>query len=150
LSKRSVSKSWALSPVISAVIISAVVLACGGAVWAFSQGAMTITAEDYAEDMIEMTDTISERFIIEHVGYVSGESDLHVWVFNYGDVDIEFKVQIGTLTHPVDPDDWISLASKDMFSVRLEEFSPASGVELNIRMYSRRGNNAFYRFIVPS
>ncbi len=105
---------------------------------------MTIIAEDYAEGVIDMTDTISERFIIEQVGYVS--NDLHVWVFNYGTVDIEFKVEAGGYTWPVD---WIGLASKDMVPVQLTGFSPDSGVELNIRMYSRRGNDAYYRFIVP-
>ena len=135
----------AVSSVISALLLSAVVIAVGGSIWAFSQGAMTITAEDYASGVIEMTDIISERFIIEQVGYVS--NDLHVWVFNYGDVDIEFKVEVGVDTWPVD---WIGLASKDMVSVPLTGFSPASGVELNIRMYSRRGNDAYYRFIVPS
>jgi len=111
---------------------------------------MTIAAEDYAEAVINMTDTISERFIIEHVGYVSEISDdLYVWVFNYGDVDIEFKVQIGALTYPVDPDDWTDLASEDMKRVRLLNFSPVSEVELNIKAYSKRGNNAYYRFIVP-
>jgi len=140
----------AFSTVVSAIIISAVVLAVGGAVWAYSQGAMTIAAEDYAEAVINMTDTISERFIIEHVGYVSEISDdLYVWVFNYGDVDIEFKVQIGALTYPVDPDDWTDLASEDMKRVRLLNFSPVSEVELNIKAYSKRGNNAYYRFIVP-
>ena len=139
----------AFSPVISALILTAAVLTVGCAIWFFSQSAMTITAEDYAESVIDMTDTISERFIIEHVGYVSGISDLYVWVFNYGDVDIEFKFQIGALTYPVDPKEWIGLASKDMVPVQLEGFSPASGVELNIRAYTRRGNNAYYRFIVP-
>ena len=142
---KSTYRRRAYSPVISALILSAVTLAVGGSIWAFSQGAMTITAEDYAESVIKMTDTISERFIIEQVGYVSGE--LTVWVFNYGDGDIEFKVEIGFDTWPVD---WIGLASKDMVSVPLTGFSPASGVELNIRMYSRRGNDAYYRFIVPS
>lgn len=133
----------AFSPVISVIIISAVVLAVGGAIWAYSQGAMTITAEDYAESVINMTDTISERFIIEHVGYVSEE--LTVWVFNYGDVDIEFKVEIGDDTWPVA---WKGLASKEMDSVGLGVFSPDPG-ELNIKAYSKRCNNAFYRFIVP-
>ncbi|MCW4049305.1 MAG: hypothetical protein NWE89_06155 [Candidatus Bathyarchaeota archaeon] len=141
--KRTYSRK-AFSPVLSALILSAVVIAVGGAIWAFSQGAMTITAEDYVESVINMTDTISERFIIEHVGYVSGE--LTVWVFNYGDVDIEFKVEIGDNTWP---EDWMGLASKDIDSVPLTGFPPSSG-ELNIRVYSRRGNDAYYRLIVPS
>jgi len=123
----------AFSSVLSAIIISGVVLAVGGAIWAFSQGAMTIAAEDYAEGVINMTDTIS----------------LHIWVFNYGDVDIEFKIQIGTLTHPAELDDWLGLASKDMKRVKLDGFTPESGFELNIKVNSKRGNNALYRFIVP-
>ena len=108
---------------------------------------MTITAEDYAESVIDMTEIISERFIIEHVGYVSGFSELHVWVFNYGDVDIEFKVEVGDETWPDGSNNWRSLASKEMDSVSLKVFS--SEDELNIKVYSRRGNNAYYRFIVP-
>lgn len=134
----------ALSTVISALLLSAVTLAVGGSIWAFSQGAMTITAEDYAENVINMTDTISERFIIEQVGYVSGE--LTVWVFNYGYVDLEFKVEIGDNTWP---EDWRALASKDMVSIGLNGFPSGPG-ELNIRIYSRRGNDAYYRFIIPS
>ena len=144
--KRTYSRR-AFSPVISVIIISTVVLAVGGVIWAFAQGAMTITAEDYAEAVINMTDTISERFIIEHVGYVSEGNILHVWVFNYGDVDIEFKVEVGDETWPYGSNNWRGLPSKEMDSISLGEF--LSEDELNIKVYSRRGNNAYYRFIVP-
>ena len=133
----------ALSTVISALILSAVVLAVGGAIWAFSQGAMTIIGEDYAEAVINMTDTISERFIIEHVSY--NGTYLHIWVYNYGDVDIEFKIQIGEMTYT----DWVDLASKDMRPVDPILFPASQGDELNIKAYSRRGNNAYFRLIVP-
>ncbi len=105
---------------------------------------MTITAENYAETMINMTETISERFIIEQVSYDG--TNLHVWVYNYGDVDIEFKIQIGEMAYT----DWIDLASKDMIPVDPIELTASPGDELNIRAYSRRGNDAYYRFIVPS
>jgi len=92
LNEKSTSRRQAFSPVISTIILSAVVLSVGGVFWAYSQGAMTISAEDYAESLMNMTDIITERFIIEHVCY---ESDyLYVWVFNYGDVDIEVKVKV--------------------------------------------------------
>ena len=133
----------ALSQAISAVILSAVVIAVGGAIWAYSQGAMTITAEDYVESVINMTDIISERFIIEQVSY--DVTYLHIWVYNYGDVDLEFKIQVGEVTYT----DWVDLASKDMFPVAPIVFSAVSGDDLNIKAYSRRGNNAYYRFIVP-
>ena len=134
----------AVSSVLSALLLSAVVIAVGGGIWAFSQGAMTITAEDYAESVINMTDTISERFIIEQVIYDG--THLHVWVYNYGDVDIEFKIQIGDETYT----NWDGLASKDMVPVDPIELAASPGDELNIKAYSRRGNDAYYRFVVPS
>ena len=227
MSKRSVSRSRAISPVISAIIISAVVLACGGAVWAFSQGAMTITAEDYAEDVIEMTEVISERFIIEMVWYDSvsvkaepvgigdgittefnfvyipvfagietiyfdddsqtddlydytfdeanvaitfidplGEvpplpgvvitadykyiiEPLDVWIFNYGSVDIEVKVQVKDETHPVAEDEWKEIPSKAMEQFTFIDLGVILKEELNIKAYTKRGNNAYYRYVLP-
>ena len=223
MSKRSASRSRAFSPVISIVIISAVVLAVGGAIWAFSQGAMTITAEDYAEDVIEMTDVISERFIIEMVSYESdsaiaepiGTGDgttklfnlgnspvfagsetiyldavaqlddgsvydlidatgvitfvsapttavdgikadykyiknpLNVWIFNYGTVDIEVKVQVKDITCPAAEDEWIEIPSKDMKQFPSIDLGIISKEELNVKAYTKRGNNAYYKYIVP-
>ena len=105
---------------------------------------MTITAEDYAESVINMTDTISERFIIEQVCYDSGY--LYVWVYNYGNVDIEFKIQVGEVTYT----NWDDLASKDMKPVDQILFTASPGDELNIKAYSRRGNDVYYRFVIPS
>ena len=142
----STSRSRAFSPVISIVIISAVVLACGGAIWAFSQGAMTITAEDYAEAVVNMTETISERFIIEHVNH--SFTNLSVCIYNYGDVDIEVKIQYENVTEPGVSDEWIEVASKDLKHVKIMGFD-STPRELNIKLYSRRGNNAYYRYLVP-
>ena len=142
----STSRSRAFSLVISAVILSAVVMAVGGVIWAFSQGAMTITAEDYAEAMINMTDTISERFIIEHVNH--SVTEISVWIYNYGDVDISIKIQYEAITEPAGSDNWIEVASKDLKHFKIMGFDSASR-ELNIKVYSKRGNNAFYRYLVP-
>jgi len=146
LIERSASRSRAFSVVISVVILSAVVLAVGGAIWAFSQGTMTITAEDYAEGVINMTDTISERFIIEHVNH--SVTELSVWIYNYGDVDIEVKIQYESVTEPAGSDNWIEVASKDLKHFKIMGFDSAPR-ELNIKVYSKRGNNAYYKYIVP-
>ena len=132
----------AISPVISALILSAVVLTIGGVVWAFSQGAMIISAEDYSESMIEMTDTISERFIIEHAAYI--ESNLKVWIYNYGTVDIDLKVEVKSITYPTE---WKPIARGGFEEIDTTSFT--AGEELVIRAYTKRGNNAYYRFIVP-
>ena len=142
----------AISPVISALILSAAVLTVGGAVWAFSQSAMTITAEDYAEARINMTDTISERFIIEHVYY---EYDtvpvLHVFVYNYGMVDIEVRAEVKDIDYPDDEKMWIKIPSKEMVPFPIIDLvtTPESDDELNIKVYTRRENSVYYNYIVP-
>lgn len=139
----------AISPVISAVILSAAVLTVGCSIWFFSQGAMTITAENYAEAVINMTDTISERFIVEQVAYI--DTNLKVWIYNYGTVDIEVKVEVNSKTYPNAEDEWIKIPSKEMkpFPNIVLETTPLPKEELNIKAYTRRGNDAYYRFIVP-
>lgn len=141
MSETSVSRNRAFSPVISAVIISVVVFAVGGAIWAFSQGAMTITAEDYAEAVINMTDTISERFMIEHVN--NSETELSVWIYNYGDVDIEVNI-----TYPENTNGWEKVASKELKKIDIEiVLLPDTEVGINVK--SRRDNDVYYRYVVP-
>lgn len=132
----------AISPVISALILSAVVLTVGGAMWAFSQGAMTISADHYAKSVIDMTDTISERFIIERVAYI--DPNLKVWIYNYGTVNIDVKIQVGGVSHP---QEWIEV--KEGSFVALEPLSyTTSDDEIIIRVYTRRGNNAYYKHLL--
>jgi len=135
------SRRRGISPVISAIIISAVVLSVGGAVWAFSQGAMTITAEDYAESVINMTDTICERFIIEHVN--NSATKISVWIYNYGDVDIEVKI-----TNPENANDWEKVVSGELKKITI--IYTISGTEVGINVKSRRDNDVYYRYVVPS
>jgi len=139
----------AFSTVLSVLIISAVVLAVGGGIWAFSQSAMTISSEDYAESVINMTDTISERFIVEQVFYYPDTNILRIWIFNYGTVDIEVKVQVKDIICPSAEDEWIEIPSKDMKPFPTINLDASSREELNIKAYTKRGNNAYYKFFVP-
>jgi len=153
LSLRRTCGRRAVSSVLSALLLSAVVIAVGGSIWAFSQGAMTITAEDYAENVINMTDTISERFIIEQVyyKYVEDVPELHVFVYNYGTVDIKVKVEVKGETCPAAEEEWIEIPSKEMmpFPNIILETIPLPKEELNIKAYTKRGNNVYYRYLVP-
>lgn len=104
---------------------------------------MTITAEDYAEGVINMTETISERFIIEHVSYDQDTDILRIWIYNYGDVDIEVNV-----TYPENPLGWKEVLSKGLEKIDIGvELIPET--ELGINVESRRGNDAYYRYVVP-
>jgi len=151
LKEKRLKRRRGISPVISALVLSAVVLTVGGVLWAFSQGAMTISAEDYAESVINMTDTISERFIIEHVYYeLDAGPDLHmlhVFVYNYGEVDIVVDVCA---------DDGVESVSSKNYEITSGAFETAkislahsSGKEIAIKVESRRGNNVYYRYIMP-
>jgi len=148
-------KKKAISPVISALILTATVLSIGGGIWFYSQGAMTITSEDYAESMINMTETISERFIIEHVYYEEitipePDTILHVFVYNYGSVDIDIKIQVekdgvivipyGSLT-PIMAGGFEELTPPDCTAI--------SGETLVITVCTRRENSVYYRYLVP-
>lgn len=137
----------AFSPVISAIILSAIVLSIGAAVWAYAQGTMTITAEDYSRSVIETINIISERFIIEHVAYV--DPNLKVWIFNYGKVDIGVKIQVGDVTYPPGSLDWIKLTAGGFVAVEPLSYPAEGGEELIIRAYTKRGNDAYYRYLVP-
>jgi len=141
LKVESTSRSRAISPVIAAVILSAVVMAVGGAIWAFSQGAMTITAEDYAEAVVNTTDTVCERFIIEHA-YYNG-SQLFIWIFNYGDMDIAVNV-----TYPDNSVSWREVSSKHLEEISFD-FDPGDETEVGIKVESRRENDVYYRYFVP-
>jgi len=120
-------------------------MAVGGTIWAYSQGAMTITANDYAEDVIDTTDIICERFIIEHVSY--DDPTLSIWLYNYGGVDIVVDVY-------ADVDEGDSGSSTDYeipsgaFETVQITLAYSSGKEVVIKLVSRRGNNAFYRYIM--
>ncbi len=134
----------ALSPVVSALILSAAVLTVGGAVWAYSQGAMIISSEHYAESVINMSETISERFIIEHVSYDPDMDILSIWVFNYGDIKIDVNV-----TYPENLIGWTEVSSKHLEEISFY-FDSGVETEVGIKVESRRENDVYYRFVVPS
>ncbi len=139
----------ALSPVVSALILAASVLVVGGAVWGFSQSAMTISSEHYAESVIKLSETISERFIIEHVAYNAGT--LKVWIYNYGKVDIEVKIQVEKNGVTVIEYGTLAALSATEFKEldSFTTFTASSSDILIITATTRRENSVYYRYIVP-
>ena len=150
-------RSRGVSPVIATIILSAVVIAVGAAVWNYSQGATTIIANDYINGTLELLKEVTERFTIEHASNNSDGSLLYVWVYNYGNVDIIVDVYANA-THYVN-----STYSEHTYSTNLTNsvvsmslskitISYASnplevGDSVAIKVHSRRQNNAFYTYI---
>ncbi len=147
-----------LTPVISTIIISAVVIAVGGAVWAYSQGASTVIANDYVNGTLDLMNEVIERFIVEHVSNSSNGDVLYIWVYNYGDVDIVVDVYANA-THFINAtysnftfcsDLNYSIAAEGVIKIELS-FSSCpldEGDEVAIKIHSRRQNNAYYKYYV--
>ena len=141
-------KRLALSPVISALILSTAVLVIGGSVWGFTQGAMTISGEEYAENVLNNSEAISERFIIEHVA--TTDTLLKIYVFNYGIIDIEVKIKVekdGVIIFPYGS--YTFLMAKEFAELTPLEYIATSGEDLVVTVETRRGNSVYYRYIEP-
>jgi hypothetical protein len=59
----------AITPVISSIILSTVVIAIGGAIWAYSQSASMSVTNDYIQGEFSLMNESIERFTAEHVSY---------------------------------------------------------------------------------
>jgi hypothetical protein len=144
------SKKNGVSPVISAILLSAFVLVVGGVIWAFSVEASTWAATDYVNETMDLANNANERFIIEHVATTELGDKLNIWVFNYGDLTINIDVY-------VDVDDGNHGETKEIDIDPLESYLvevdfSADHLEtedyLVIRITSRRQNYVSENFMV--
>ncbi len=137
-----------VSEVISAVILTAVVLATGCSVWFYARSASTVMADDYVDESMALKEEILERFTVERVFYDSGEGELDVWISNYGTVDATVSIYVTPSVGEVvtSPDNLIGAETLDAVSVPI---TFASGTALSIKVHSLRGNNAYYTYTIP-
>jgi len=145
-------KRRALSPVIATVILSGVVLAVGGAVWSYSLGAASVTADVYVSDTLRLLYEMQERFTVEHVYYNSTDDKLYVWVYNYGEVNVTVDVYVNTTsTYNVSDSHFIEAHDITYPPVEFNFTSnPLPSYEqVAIKVYSRRQNVAYKRYYVP-
>ena len=138
-----------LSPVISAIILSAVVIAVGGMVWSYAQGASSIIAMDYVNGTMNLLNEITERFTVEHVSNNSDGSLLSVWVSNYGEVTVNVDVYAdvnssgnSTMATLIETGELVQI------DISFESHPLTSGEAVAIQVYSRRQNSAYSTYIV--
>ena len=136
-----------VTPVVATIILSAVVIAIGGAVWSYAQGAATVIANDYVNGTMGLLNEVVERFTIEHVSNSSDGGILHVWIYNYGDVDIVVDVYANA-TLSFNSTLGTSVASKALVQIDVifQNNPLQSGNEVAIKAHSRRQNNAYYTY----
>ena len=144
-------KRRALSPVIATVILSGVVLAVGGAIWSYSLGAATVTADAYVSDTMALLYELQERFDVEHVVYDSTSKLLKVWVYNYGQVNVTVDVYVTLNSTVVESTENILIPVYN--TTRIEVDFTANPLisqdQVAIKVYSRRQNVAYQTYYVP-
>jgi len=87
----------ALSPIIATIVLCSVVLVVGISAWNFVYSVSDYLQTKYFTETKTRVEEISERFMVEHVSYVSYNATtdiLHAWVYNYGSVDITVNVYV--------------------------------------------------------
>lgn len=138
----------AVSEVISAVILTAVVLTVGCSVWFYARSVAGVMADDYVESSLELKQEILERFVVERVFYDSVSDNLGVWISNYGTVDAEVTVYVTPSTGlPLaSPSTSIGAETLEVIGIPCDM---ASGTALSIKVHSVRGYNAYYTYTIP-
>lgn len=139
-----------MSPVIATMILSGVVLAIGGAIWSYSLGATSVTADVYISDTLKLLYEMKERFTVEHVVYDSTNKVLKVWVYNYGEVNISIDVYVTLNSTVIESTDNYLIPAYYTTKVELDFSSNPlqSQDQIAIKVYSRRQNIAYQMYYV--
>ena len=138
-----IRRSRGVTPVISTIILTAVVIAVGGAVWSYSQGATTIIANDYINGTMDLLNEVTERFTIEHVNNNTYGNITYVWIFNYGDVDIILDIYVNSTDSKLGTE----ITSGNIGKIQINLSNPLnSGDEVIIKAITRRQNSVYYKY----
>jgi flagellin-like protein len=136
-----------VSPVVSTILLSAIVIAIGGAIWNYSQGAATVIANDYVNGTMALLKEVIERFTVEHASNCSDGSVLYVWVYNFGEVDITVDVYANsTVSYNSTFDTFVGTGEIVKIEVAFTDDPLQMGEEVSIKVHSRRQNNAYFTY----
>ncbi len=142
----------ALTPVVASIILCMVVLVVGIPLWFFTYNVTNSLGESYYEDVKRQIDAISERFMVEHLAYNTNETTLHVWIYNYGKVNIEVDVYVYM---------GVELLGKNVTATQISSgrhidvmisltYNLPVGSELVIKVISRRQNVIYETYTIPA
>lgn len=139
-----------VSEVISSVILTAIVLTVGCAVWFYAHSATSVMTNEYINETFNTMKEVLERFTVEHISNNTARTELYVWVYNYGEVDMEVDVYatIDGTTYSSDINNPLSIGSGDFAKATLT-ISASSGDKVEIKVHSRRQNNAYSTYYMP-
>jgi len=102
--------------------------------------------DDYYDGVQKRIDVICERFFVEHVYYNKITSILEVWVYNFGDVDIQVDVYV---KGDAEGSNYTGVSVNHMNKTMIQvSVNATSGNELSITVISRRQNTEYGTYVV--
>lgn len=139
-----------LSTVISSILLTATIVAVGGAVWNYAQGATSIISQSYIDDTIELVNDVTERFMIEYISNNTDFTTLYIWIYNYGNANVTADVYVTAddTVYTSDLDNPLYIESGEYVCANITVSVPTSE-SLTVKVHSRRQNNAYATYLVP-
>ena len=141
-----ISNRKALTPVVASIILCGVVLTVGISVWSLTYSITRSLEDDYYEEVKRRIDAVSERFIVEHISYDNTSGVLNVWVFNYGEVDVQVDVYVRGDSEGRNATGFL-IPNGQIVAVSVS-LAAEVGDELSITVISRRQNVVYSIYIV--
>ena len=152
-----------ITPVVSSIILCAVVIVIGASVWGVASSASSIMRSDYFDDVMESVENIKERFYIENIGInITSQPSLQIWVLNYGSYRINVTQILitggGNRSYHYPPDDdpdnppngiLVYPGSLFRFDVIPSGISLRSGLSISVRVESEMENKAYASIRIP-
>jgi hypothetical protein len=128
------------------------VLVIGATVWGVATGASSIIQNNYYEEVMESVEKIKERFCIENIGVDDALTELRIWVFNYGPIDLTIDlIRVTGGNNISSHSDSISVSAGEIKLITLEptQISLLRGLSITVELRSSRGNKVYDSIRVP-
>ena len=148
--KRRHSNKRAISQVMSSVILTATVIVIGTSLLYFTHSVGLVLRRDYFEEVYSEITKLKERFIVEHANYNATTRELHVWIYNYGNVTINVNVYVYKNGSTIGNNTSLTeIPANSLVEITVPLQSVESSDLLTIEVMSRRNNIVYEKYIVP-
>jgi len=139
-----------ISPVISSVVLTATVIVIGTSLLYFTHSVGLVLRRNYFEEVYSEIMKLKERFIVEHVNYNVTTGELHVWIYNYGNVTVNINVYVYENGSLIGSDENLTqVSTNSLVEITIPLQSVESSDTLLIEVMSRRNNIVYEKYIVP-
>jgi hypothetical protein len=128
------------------------VLVIGATVWGVATGASTVIQNNYYEEVMESVEKVKERFVIENIGVDDDLTELRIWVFNYGPIDLTIDlIRVTGGNNISSHSDSIAVSAGEIILITLEptQISLLRGLSITVELRSSRGNKVYDSIRVP-